>query len=574
MFLQLIKSGFFLRKLTVGFLCAITVLSPFVWSQPILFREVGITSGIDFTYSQGARSSLLVEDMGSGVALIDYDNDHDLDFYLVNLPGPLQNEITSDSPGNVMYRNNGDGTFTDVTKQAGVGHQGFGIGCVGGDYDNDGDIDLYVTNYGPNVLYRNNGDGTFTDVTKQAGVGDDRWGTGAAFGDYDQDGFLDLYVPNYVVYDLQSLDQMQKDSKRAGQPIPSALNPHVFEPQNNVMYRNNGDGTFLDVTSKLGVYAKGGRSLQAIFTDFDLDNDLDLYIANDTSANFLYQNNGDGTFGDVSEESWAADFRGSMGLAAGDYDNDNDLDLFISHWIDEENALYNNLVKDDGSLIESEITDSEIPIRLVDESYGASLAEESVKYIGWGTDLFDFDNDGDLDIFVANGSTFQELSRPEILIAQQDQLFENVGNRLFNEISHYLPQLPLQVGRGAGFGDYDNDGDIDILVCNNDGRPFLMRNEIGNRHNWLQIKLIGTSSNRSAIGAKVRVQSGSNGRLQLKEIQAGSSYLSFNSLTASFGLGDDTSVSWVEVTWPNGQVHRYNNIPINKKTIITEGQHR
>ncbi len=543
------------------------------WTQPVLFREVSITSGIDFTYSQGVRSSFLVEDMGSGVALIDYDNDDDLDFYLVNLPGPLQNEITPNSTKNVMYRNNGDGTFTDVTQVVGVGDQGFGIGCVCGDYDNDGDTDLYVTNYGPNVLYQNNGDGTFSDVTQIAGVGDNRWGCGAAFGDYDKDGFLDLYVPNYVVYDLQSLNQMQKESKRSGQPIPSALNPHVFEPQDNIMYRNNGDGTFTDVTTQLGVAAEGGRSLQAIFTDFDLDNDLDLYIANDTSANFLYQNNGDGTFSDISNESWAADFRGSMGLATGDYDNDGDFDLFISHWIDEENALYNNLQKDDGTLIQSEIANSmDIPIRLVDESYGASLAEESVKYIGWGTDLFDFDNDGDLDIFVANGSTFQELNQPEILIAQQDQLFENVGNRLFSEISHRLPQISLQVGRGAGFGDYDNDGDIDILVCNNDGRPFLMRNEIGNRHNWLQIKLIGTVSNRSAIGAKVRVQSGANERNQLQEIKAGSSYLSFNSLTAEFGLGDDTSVHWVEVTWPNGQTSRHQNIPINKKTVITESK--
>merc|ERR1712000_702799 len=242
------------------------------------------------------------------------------------------------------------------------GHQGFGIGCVFGDYDNDGDSDLYVTNYGPNALYRNNSDSTFTDVTVQAGVADNRqsstsWSCGAAFGDYDHDGFLDLYVPNYVVYDLDSLEMMQKDSKRAGQAIPSALNPHVFEPQDNILYDNNGD-----------------------------------------------------------------------------------LDLFISHWIDEENALYNNLWKDEGMLIQPDRTDSNqqadsMLIRLVDESYGAALAEESVKYIGWGTDLFDFDNDGDLDIFVANGSTFQELNRPQSLIPQQDQLFQNEGDRMFAEIT-------------------------------------------------------------------------------------------------------------------------------------------
>lgn len=554
-----------------------------VGAQAVFFRDVAAQAGIDFTYSQGDRSSLLVEDMGPGAAFVDYDNDGDLDLYLVNSPGPLKAKVTVDSPTNMLYRNNGNGTFTNVTAQTGVGHQGFGIGCVFGDYDNDGDSDLYVTNYGPNALYRNNSDSTFTDVTAQAGVADNRqsstsWSCGAAFGDYDHDGFLDLYVPNYVVYDLDSLEKMQKDSKRAGQAIPSALNPHVFEPQDNILYHNNGDGTFTDVTTQLGVSAEGGRSLQAIFTDFDLDNDLDLYVANDTSANFLYQNNGDGTFTDVSQPSWAADFRGSMGLATGDYDNDGDLDLFISHWIDEENALYNNLWKDEGMLIQPDRTDSDqqsdpVLIRLVDESYGAALAEESVKYIGWGTDLFDFDNDGDLDIFVANGSTFQELNRPQSLIAQQDQLFQNEGDRMFAEIteSSGLTALPLRVGRGVAFGDYDNDGDVDLVVCNNDGRPFLLRNEIGNRNNWLQVKLVGTESNRDAIGAKVRLQSGAHGRTQLREINAGSSYLSFNSLTAEFGLGDDTNVNWVEVIWPGGRVSRHQNIPINQKVVITEG---
>ncbi|MBI1927333.1 VCBS repeat-containing protein, partial [Candidatus Poribacteria bacterium] len=265
--------------------------------------------------------------MGSGAGFADYDNDGDLDLYIVNNPGPLHAKVTANSPGNVLYRNNGDGTFTDVTAKAGVGDRGYGMGCVWGDYDNDGDLDLYVTNYGPNVLYRNNGNGTFTDVTAAAGVGDARWSTGAAFGDYDNDGDLDLYVPNYIEYNLSGLEKMQKESIKSGRPIPSALNPHIFEPQGNVLYRNNGDGTFTDVTAALGVEGRGGRGMQAIFSDFDLDGDLDLYVANDTTPNFLYRNNGDGTFTYQSNESWAADPRGSMGLATGDYDNDGDLDL-------------------------------------------------------------------------------------------------------------------------------------------------------------------------------------------------------------------------------------------------------
>jgi glycosyltransferase A (GT-A) superfamily protein (DUF2064 family) len=310
-------------------------------SVAVRFKDVTQAAGIDFVHSRGPRSSLLPEDMCSGAGFADYDNDGDLDLYVVNIPGPLTEEVTSKSPGNVLYRNNGNATFTDVTEQAGVGDQGYGMGCVFGDYDNDGDLDLYVTNYGPNVLYRNNGDATFTDVTEQAGVGAAGWSTGSAFGDFDNDGDLDLYVPNYVEYDLDSLEQMQKKSKRAGQPIPSALNPHVFEPQDNVCYRNNGDGTFTDVTAELQVEARGGRSLQAIFTDFDLDGDLDLYIANDTSANFLYRNNGDGTFTNQSEASWAADFRGSMGLATGDYDNDGDLDILVTNCNQRPDLLQN-----------------------------------------------------------------------------------------------------------------------------------------------------------------------------------------------------------------------------------------
>ena len=546
------------------------------------FTDVTREAGIDFQHAgtQPKRTSLLPEDMGSGAAFADIDNDGDLDVYIVNIPGPFG--VTPRSPArNALYRNNGDGTFTDITKTAGVGDIGYGMGCVFADYNGDGHLDFYVTNYGPNVLYRNNGDSTFTDVTDAAGVGCKLWSTGAAFADTDADGDLELYVCNYVTYDLAKLEEMKAESLQSGKPVPSALNPHVFEPQDNVFYRNNGDGTFTDVTAEAGVAAAGGRSMQAVFSDFDGDNDLDLYVANDTTVNHAYLNNGDGTFTDVSDDSWAADFRGSMGVTTGDYDNDGDTDIFMSHWVDEENALYRNLLKEgienveDGSMQKDVHAQKPLSnvlrktsIRFVDESYSAMLAEVSIKQIGWGTSLFDYDNDGDLDIFVANGSTFQELHRPEVLIAQQDALFRNNGDETFTDVSAEagIAQLPLRVGRGTTFGDYDNDGDVDIFIVNNHAPPTLLRNEAAGM-NWLHVKLHGTGANRNAIGAKIRLKTAN--AVQMREICAGESYLSSNSYLAEFGLGAATKIEWLEVTWPNGETQRMSDkLTVNQRIDI------
>jgi len=530
--------------------------------QAVTFVDATNEAGIRFGHSSGTRSSLLPEDMGSGAGFADIDNDGDIDLYIVNIPGPFTQDGNGNTGNaNALYLNNGDGTFTDITRTAGVGHHGYGMGCVFADVDGDADLDLYLTNYGENVLYRNNGNATFTDVTEIAGVDCDLWSTGAAFADVDGDTDLDLYVCNYVTYDLEALEQMKEESLQSGKPVPSALNPHVFEPQDNVFYRNNGDGTFTDVTDKTGIAAVGGRSMQAIFSDFDNDNDLDLYVANDTTTNHVYRNDGGGNFTDVSAESWAADFRGSMGLTAGDYDADGDTDLFMSHWVDEENALYRNLFVEDGNAKQ---------IRFVDESYTAMLAEESIKQIGWGTTFFDFDNDGDLDIFVTNGSTFQELRRPEVLIPQTDMLFRNNGNETFTDVSQEtgIAALPLRVGRGAAFGDYDNDGDVDIFIVNNHAPPTLLRNEGGNRNNWLQVKLIGVGANRDAIGAKIQVKTAD--RTQVKEIYAGDSYMSFNSLIAEFGVGDATQIETLQVTWQNGEMQKLHNIPANQRIRITQ----
>ncbi|MDE0018384.1 MAG: CRTAC1 family protein [Candidatus Poribacteria bacterium] len=534
--------------------------------QAVTFVDATDEAGIRFRHSGGTRSSLLPEDMGSGAGFADIDNDGDIDLYIVNIPHSFTQDVSPDSKTNVLYRNNGDGTFTDITHIAGVGHQGYGMGCVFADYDGDGSVDLYVTNYGANVLYRNKGDGTFDDVTQTAGVGCELWSTGAAFADVDGDSDLDLYVCNYVTYDLEKLEQMQAESLQSGKPVPSALNPHVFEPQDNVFYRNNGDGTFTDATAELGIAAPGGRSMQCLFSDFDNDNDLDLYVANDTSVNYVYRNAGDGTFTDVSDESWAADFRGSMGLSAGDYDGDGDVDLFMSHWVDEENALYRNLLAESGL----QAPPNSAHIRFVDESYSAMLAEVSLKQIGWGTALFDYDNDGNLDIFVTNGSTFQELRQPEILIPQTDALFRNNGDGTFSDVSEMtgITALPTRVGRGATFADYDNDGDIDIFIVNNHAAPILLRNEGGNRNNYLHVELIGTAENRNAIGAKIQLKTAD--RIQTREVYAGESYMSSNSFIVEFGVGDATQIETLQVTWLNGDTQARHNIPTNQRIRVTQ----
>ena len=534
--------------------------------QAVTFVDVTDQAGIHFQHSSGTRSSLLPEDMGSGAGFADIDNDGDIDLYIVNIPHPLTQDVRPDSKTDVLYRNNGDGTFTDITQTAGVGHRGYGMGCVFADYDGDGHVDLYVTNYGANVLYRNNGDGTFRDVTETAGVGCELWSTGAAFADVDSDSDLDLYVCNYVTYDLDKLEQMQEESLQSGKPVPSALNPHVFEPQDNVFYRNNGDGTFTDVTTELGIAAPGGRSMQCLFSDFDGDNDLDLYVANDTSVNYVYRNAGDGTFTDVSDESWAADFRGSMGLTAGDYDGDGDVDLFMSHWVDEENTLYRNLLAESG--LQNPPTGAHI--RFVDESYSAMLAEVSMQQIGWGTALFDYDNDGDLDIFVTNGSTFQELENPEVLIPQADALYRNNGDGTFSDVSEMtgITALPTRVGRGAAFGDYDNDGDVDIFIVNNHAAPILLRNEGGNRNNYMHVELIGTAQNRNAIGAKIQLKTAD--RIQGREVYAGESYMSSNSFIVEFGVAAATQIETLQVIWLNGDVQKLYNIPANQRIRVTQ----
>jgi len=538
----------------------------------VAFLDVSKQAGIQFRHFSGERSTQLPEDMGSGAAWGDYDNDGWLDLFVANEVGPLtmSSEAVRSAPAHsALYHNNGDGTFTEVSAEAGVDARGWAMGAGWGDYDNDGWLDLFVTNYGQNVLYHNNGDGTFTDRSAAAGVSGRRgfW-TSVSWVDYNRDGFLDVYVCGYVRYSRQ---EEQKMSFQYDVEVPASINPSSFEPEVNLLYRNNGDGTFTEVARKAGVDDPQGRSLSATWADFDEDGWPDLYVANDVSDNVLYRNRGDGTFEEISHEAWVADYRGAMGLAVGDWDGDLDMDLFITHWIAQENALYDNLRSQLAAVRSS--SNSAGGIKFMDEADRFGLGQVALDYVGWGTSFIDYDNDGRVDLFVVNGSTFQQKERPELLIPMPDQLFWNRGAEDgFYDVSSVSGDVLSQayVGRGAAFADYDNDGDIDIFVVNNGGPGLLLRNDGGNKSPWLKVRLQGVRSNRQAIGAKLRLVAG--GAVQLRQVGSQGSYCSQNSLVQHFGLGQATTVDTLVVTWPSGLRQVFENLRSNQTVTIVEGK--
>lgn len=520
--------------------------------------DVTAEAKIDFRHIHGGSGErYYVETMGSGCAFLDYDNDGDLDIYLINgasLPGFTINC----PPTNVLYQNQGDGTFRDVTKQVGVGDRGYGIGCAVADYDNDGFVDIYVTNFGSNVLYHNNGDGTFSDVTSRAKVGDDKWGSSAAFFDYDNDGDLDLYVVNYVDFSLEN----HIECGQGPRGIRAYCHPDVYNGVPDILYRNNGDGTFFDVTAKAGLYNPSGKGLGVVCGDYDNDGDPDIYVANDKTPNFLYKNNGDDTFTEVAllsgvgynEDGFT---EAGMGLDFGDYDRNGYLDIFITNFSNETNTLYRN----EGNGFFTDVT------------YISGLGESSRLFLGFGTNFFDYDLDGDLDIYVANGHVLDnvELFKDNITYAELDQIFENNGQGFFTDVSSQLGEdfQIAKVGRGVAFGDYDNDGDLDILVSNNNQTANLFRNDGGNHNNWIKIKTIGTKSNRDGIGAKIKVVSGS--LAQVEEVRNADSYLSASDFRVTFGIGQREKVDVVEIRWPSGLTESYYNIPVNQLLVLKEG---
>ena len=523
----------------------------------VKFTDVTEPAGIHFRHVDGRSGRrYFVENIGSGCAFVDFDNDGAIDIYLVNA-ADLPGFQSKSPPVNALYRNNGDGTFTDVTQRAGVGHSGYGTGITAGDYNNDGFVDLYVTNFGANVLYQNNGDGTFTDVTQAAGVGNARWSAGAAFADYNNDSFVDLYVANYCDWTFEN----HKTCDRQG--IEVYCGPEDFNGLPDALYRNNGDGTFTDVTRNAGVHNPTGKGLGVIWADYDNDNDLDIFVANDGTENFLYQNNGDGTFTDVA---WMAGVeidergnpQGSMGVDFGDYNNDGTLDLVVTNFQRQRNMVYRN--DGDGFF-------SDVSFRV---GVGHTLPD-----VSWGTGFVDFNNDGLRDLFVANGhiqDRIQQYDTSSTYLQLNELLLNNGTGRFVKmELAVDSPLQVRRVSRGVAFGDYDNDGDIDILISNADDTPELLRNDINGGNHWILVKTIGTRSNRDGIGARIAVWTGE--LTQIAEVRSGSSYISQNDMRVHFGLGAATKIDRLEIRWPSGIVDQLQDVPVNQVIYVNEGSY-
>lgn len=535
----------------------------------VTFTDVAKAAGIDFRHFQGERTFQLPEDMGSGAAWGDYNNDGNLDLFVVNCAGPLRQDgaVPKDSPAAcALYHNNGNGTFTEASQSAGLAIKCWGMAAAWADFDNDKWQDLILTSFGRIHLYHNNKDGTFSEVSDKAGVNayEGFW-AGASWGDFNRDGYLDIYVCGYVDYTYQTSIQrsIQYDVE-----VPASLNPSSFPAERNLLFKNNGNGTFTEIAEKAGVTNKEGRSLSAVWADFDGDGWPDIYVANDVSDNALYKNLGNGTFIEIAAKALVADYRGAMGIAVGDWDGDADYDMFVTHWIAQENALYSNLY--------TQLTTADKPLhelRFMDEADRFGLGQIALDYIGWGTSFFDYNNDSRPDLFVVNGSTFQQKENPKLLVPMRNMLFWNKGNKEgFFELSTVSGTVFDQelVGRGAAFGDYDNDGDIDIFIVNNGGPAQLLRNDGGNISHWLSVRLEGVRSNADGYGAKLRVVTIDGAQVQ----QAGSqgSYCSQSSPELHFGLGQASKVDTLEVTWPTGKQQRFFDVPANKVIKIVEGQ--
>jgi len=542
----------------------------------VRFVDAAEAAGIRFRHFAGQRSTQLPEDMGSGAAWGDYDGDGDPDLFLVNEAGALTRDAAelARSPAHAaLYRNDGGGSFSDVTEAAGLAVRGWGMGAAWADADGDGDLDLFVTRFGTNLFFRNGGNGTFSDVTDAAGLGrrEGFW-TGASWADYDRDGDLDLYVTGYVRYESPADTSATKLTLQFKSQVPFTLNPSSYPPERNLLFRND-DGSFKEVAREAGVDNPAGRSLSAAWCDFDGDGWPDLYVANDVSDNAMFHNRGDGRFRDISHSAWVADYRGAMGLGIGDSDNDGDFDVFVTHWIAQENALY---VNERGRLKAT----PEAPLRFVDQADVLGLGQVALDFIGWGTGFFDYDNDGRLDLFVANGSTFQQADDPTRLGPMRNQLFWNAGDAGFYEVGAVSGEsfaIP-NVGRGAAFADYDGDGDLDVVVVVHGGAARLLRNDGGNTQGWLRVVLRGAGGPRRpglattsfATGARVTITTGSV--TQVREIGAGSSYLSQSPPgEAFFGVGRAAAIDRLDVAWPSGATQSFHDVPARTTVSISEG---
>ncbi len=550
----------------LGLLWAIPV-STASQEGPIQFEEMAAEAGIDYQNLFGSREKpYIIETTGNGAAWFDYDNDGWLDLFVVNGTTLERQEKGEPGPGNRLYRNasdSGDSSFADVTPKSGLAGGYWGSGVTTGDYNNDGFVDLYITTVlEDNHLYRNNGDGTFTDVTAAAGVGGGRRvGASAAFFDYDRDGHLDLFVTNYVQFDRVYLDRVSPYCLWKGLRV--MCGPNGIPGELNQLYHNNGDGTFTDVTEAAGVANAELKSLGVAPVDFDGDGWPDIYVASDSTINGVYRNRGDGTFEDLSLLSGAGfsqDGReqAGMGVDTGDYDADGRLDVFITNFQDDDNALYRN----------------EGEFAFTDATYLARLGQVSFNRLGWGTGFQDFDNDGHLDLFVANGHVYPQVDAAELpeTYAQQNQVFRNLGNGRFADVTRTAGG-GLQVikgSRGAAFGDFDNDGRVDVVVVNMGDTLTLLHNTTRNANHWLMVRLVGSQSNRDGIGARLRLTAG--GRVQVREVKTAGSFASASDPRVHFGLGTTGTITRLEVNWPSGTQQTFTDVPVDGVVVVHEEQ--
>jgi len=554
------------RRSFLSSLAAVPIARMFGAALPAphpVFEDVTAKSGIRFKHESSRTSQkYLPESMGAGVAMFDYDNDGWLDLFFVNgsrlkdpMPHGASPEKSDPRYWNRLYRNNCDGTFTDMTERAGLQGRLYGMGVATGDYDNDGKVDLLVTNLGGNILYHNNGDGTFTDVTDKAGVGGSGWCTGACFVDYDRDGWLDLIITRYVQWDF-SLD-VYCGEHRPG--YRSYCHPDQFGPITHLVFHNNGDGTFTDVSKKSGVAGSPGKGLGIAIDDFDGDGWPDIFVANDSVAEQLFRNNRDGTFSEVALLSGLAyDQNGhafaGMGADFGDYRNCGWPSVFVNALANQKYKLFRN---DKGTF--DDVTDS------------IGLGASTMSHSGWGAKWIDYDNDGWLDLFIAQGHVMDniQLTEPTLRYLEPPLLLKNEQGR-FSDVSQQGGPVftTSMAARGAAFGDLDNDGLVDVAINCNDRHAIILRNQGGNRNHWITLNLIGTSSNRDAIGAKIRLLTDAG--QQTRFVSTAGSYISASDKRAHFGLGPSKKIHLVEITWPSGIVQHLESVTVDQILTVKE----